>query len=419
VFFFFLSPFAQNMEFVGIVLVLLQLFACVFGGHVFPMGHHKHSVTSLKAGPSVYPLQGDINQYAEFFVNLSIGTPPQILRVQIDTGSTDLVVFATGCDKCPTASNVTWFNPRYSKSDDPIDCENDEYDCDVNNCWNDDYCPLEIEYGGGGSITGYAATDVFTLGSLTTKSASFGLIQQLDGPFENLGVDGCWGFAYEGLSSWGDGPVVSHMMFDNKLYSSFSLCLTPTNPVLDIGTNYAGDSSYEWTKVTDQDWYTVDMEDFAVGGVSLGISKFDLNENGVIVDSGTTLIIVSKKVNEALITRFTAMCSKTNLPGVCNVTAGKSLFDGYCYSMTDEQVALFPNISTTLKDTSALNVPPQAYLWEGAGIEGMYCLGFQYIDDGGDLPIILGDIIMQNYHVVFDLDKNQVGWGPLSTCPTA
>jgi len=293
------------------------------------------------------------------------------------------------------------------------------YDCDVNNCWMDDWCPLEIEYGGGGSINGYAVTDVITLGNLTTR-ASMGLIQQISGPFENLGIDGCWGFAYQGLSSWGDDPVVSHMIEDNKLYDSFSLCLTTTNPVMDIGEDYQGDSSFEWTKVVDEDWYTVEMEDFAVGGISLGVSRYDLNENGVIVDSGTTLFIVSEQVNKALEARFNAMCSSTNLVGICNVTSGKSLFDGECYSMTEEQIALFPNISTTLKGTSALNIPPQAYLWEGAGIEGMYCFGFEYIEsDGDELPIILGDIIMQNYHVVFDLEHDLVGWGPLSTCPTA
>ena len=72
---------------------------------------------------------------------------------------------------------------------------------------------------------------------------------------------------------------------------------------------------------------------------SLGVSKFDLNENGVIVDSGTTLLIVSEKVNKALIALFNSMCSSTNLVGVCNVTTGKSLFDGYCYSMTPDDVS--------------------------------------------------------------------------------
>jgi len=402
------------------LLVVLLLFVCLASCHVFPLGIHKHKAVSLKAGPNVYPLQGNIDQYAEFFVNVSIGTPAQVLRVQVDTGSTDLVVFATGCYKCPTALNETYFNPSKSKTNDPIDCQDDEYDCDVNNCWNDDYCPLEIEYGGGGSINGYAARDLISLGSLSSTT-SFGLIQQIDGPFENLGIDGCWGFAYEGLSSWGDDAVVDHFSYDNKIYDSFSLCLTPENPVMEIGTNYQGNSDYEWTKVNDEDWFTIEMEDFFVNGKSLGVSKFWLNQNGVIADSGTTLFIVNKRVMTGITAALTALCSPTvQLPGVCSLqNATESLFTGYCFPMTDDQIALFPNISTSLKDmNSQIVIPPQAYLWEGAGIEGTYCLGFQYVASEDGLPIILGDIALQNYHVVFDKKASMLGWGPLSSCPS-
>jgi len=353
-----------------------------------------------------------------FFVNLSIGTPPQILRVQIDTGSTDLVVFATGCSECPSAENVTYFNPGKSKTQGPIECDDDRYDCDVNNCWQDDYCPLEIQYGGGGSINGYAATDVIELGGLKTSSGSMGLIQEISGPFENLGIDGCWGFAFQGLSSWGDTAVIEHMVFDNKLYDSFSLCLTPHNPVMDIGVNYQGNASFEWTKVDDSDWYTIEMEDIAVNGVSLGISSYDLNANGVIADSGTTLFIVSQQVMSAIQMRFISMCSHTLLVGVCSPD-GKTLFDGFCFPMTHAQVAQFPNITTTLQGTHPLIIPPQAYLWEGVGEAGVYCLGLEVIPEAdGPLPLILGDVVLQSYHVVFDNSKDMLGWGPLSGCPT-
>jgi hypothetical protein len=102
-------------------------------------------------------VQGNVNQFAEYFINISIGTPPQILRVQIDSGvklfcffflyfsfsfcsfffffsffffiflclfffffllcnncswdilgSTDLVIYGTYCTGCPTAPNITY-----------------------------------------------------------------------------------------------------------------------------------------------------------------------------------------------------------------------------------------------------------------------------------------------------------------------
>jgi hypothetical protein len=41
---------------------------------------------------------------------------------------------------------------------------------------------------------------------------------------------------------------------------------------------------------------------------------------------------------------------------------------------------------------------------------------FQSYLDGG-LPVIIGDVFMQRYHVVFDKYEDRVGFGPLSSCP--
>jgi len=406
----------------GLLLCALLL-ACA-SALVIPVNKHyvqKKSVRVLKAGPTgghgIFPLQGDIDRYAEFFVNITLGTPPQTIRVQVDSGSTDLVVFGTDCDGCPKLANITDFNLGKSKSGSPIDCQDDEYDCDVNNCWNDDYCPLDIQYGGGGEVQGYAALDTFAIGNLTTR-VSFGIIEELSGAFENSGIDGCWGFAYDQLSSWGDGAVIDHLAFNLKMYDSFSLCLRPDNAIMDIGVNYQTDTSFQWTKIVSQDWFSIEAADFSVNGTSLGLSHGTLNDNGVIVDSGTTLVILPEKVMAAVTAKLTALCAKNpELPGVCNFTKGQSLFDGYCYPMTTEQVDLFPSVSITLEGTSQLVMEPQAYLWQGTGTAGVYCLGFQTIK-GQDLPLILGDILLQNYHVVFDKEKSKVGFGPLSGCPT-
>eukprot|EP01111_Echinosteliopsis_oligospora_P006027 TRINITY_DN1995_c0_g1_i1.p1 TRINITY_DN1995_c0_g1~~TRINITY_DN1995_c0_g1_i1.p1 ORF type:complete len:413 (-),score=127.06 TRINITY_DN1995_c0_g1_i1:8-1246(-) len=404
-----------------LVVMMMAMMVMVSMAYVIPVHHHIVPAKSIRVrtakGPFVFPLQGDIDRYAEYFVNITLGTPPQTFRVQVDSGSTDLVVFGTDCDGCPKANNVTYYNMAKSKTGEPIECDDDDYDCDVNNCWDDDYCPLEIEYGGGGSLNGYAAQDIFQIGNLSVRP-SFGVVQQLSGPFENLGVDGCWGFASEDLSSWGDGPVIDHMAFDLKIYDSFSLCLRPDNGIMDIGTNYQGDSRFEWTDVSGDDWYTVEMEDFFINNQSLGLSRFSLNEDGVIVDSGTTLFIVTSKMMKVIQARLLAMCDTVNLVGICNTTSKQTMFDGYCFPMTDDQVALYPNISTTLKGISPLVMQPQDYLWEGAGEAGVWCFGIQEIEGGG-VPVILGDVILQNYHVAFDRDKKKVGWGPLSSCPSS
>lgn len=95
-------------------------------------------------------------------------------------------------------------------------------------------------------------TDMVALGNLSARVA-LGLIQTLSGPFEEIGnfnllcsfslslmlvhligVDGAWGLAYKLLSSWGGESAIDHMTSANSLYDSFSMCLTPSNPVMGI-----------------------------------------------------------------------------------------------------------------------------------------------------------------------------------------
>eukprot|EP01113_Clastostelium_recurvatum_P033372 TRINITY_DN43_c0_g1_i1.p1 TRINITY_DN43_c0_g1~~TRINITY_DN43_c0_g1_i1.p1 ORF type:complete len:444 (-),score=82.36 TRINITY_DN43_c0_g1_i1:170-1480(-) len=425
----------------GVALFVVTASLCSASPRVLPLTHHMVTRKTLQvpsrtalahrggvgedANPimggnvkAVFPLQGNINQFGEYFINITIGTPPQVMRVQVDTGSTDLVMYGFGCNGCPKASNVSLYACSKSKTCSPIDCQSDEFDCDVNNCWNDDYCPFDEEYGGGGSMQGYATQDILTLGPYKPARVSFGLIMSAHGAFEDTGVDGCWGFAYDQLSSWGSGPIVDTIINENQLYDAFGLCLNQDKPTLEIGTDYSSNSQFQWTTITEEIWYSVHMDDLSVGGSSLGFSAFTLNANGVIVDSGTTWIIFSdKKIWTKFQDSITSLCSKYHLPGVCNATTGKTLFDGYCYNMTQQDVSNFPNISVTLKGiTPALTVQAVDYIYQGAGIPGVYCMGIGFINDS-EIPFIIGDILLQKYHVVFDKKKKQIGFGPLSTCP--
>jgi len=100
---------------------------------------------------------------------------------------------------------------------------------------------------------------------------------------------------------------------------------------------------------------------------------------------------------------------------VCNVQQGQSLFDGTCFTMTDQQVRAFPDLTLCLAKIKALTISPFDYLWQGNGTLGVYCFGIQAIDE---LPVIIGDVFMQNFHVVFDRATDMVGFGPLSSCPS-
>lgn len=94
----------------------------------------------------------------------------------------------------------------------------------------------------------------------------------------------------------------------------------------------------QWTPITDKSWYVVDMEDMKVGGTSLGVPASVYNDGDAIVDSGTTYFYIPTKAWEAFMDALTAMCSSTNLVGVCGVSYKDSIFDNYCFEMTSAEV---------------------------------------------------------------------------------
>jgi len=188
--------------------------------------------------------------------------------------------------------------------------------------------------------------------------------------------------------------------------------------VMSLGDNYWGNSGYKFTPLQDEIWYIIYLEDWLFGGVSLNISAWDLNDNQVIVDSGTTLIIVDNQVMTATQNLLTGLCSTTNLVGVCGLTYNNSIFNSNCFLMTPAQVNAFPNMTISMYGSPnfPLTISPWQYLWQGAGIPNYFCMGIQEMDG---LPIILGDVFLQNFHVVFDRYQDAVGFGALTGCPNS
>jgi len=185
---------------------------------------------------------------------------------------------------------------------------------------------------------------------------------------------------------------------------------------MDFGVNYQGYSGFEWTYINTgyNTYYIVSLNVMAVSGQSLDGNPADFGTT--IVDSGTTLIILPPKLYSAFVANLYESCSTSHLVGICqNVTNNKTLFDGACYSMSQSELDAFPTLSFTFDGTTPLNVPPQGYLYS---LNGTYCMGIQ--NSGNTTKgTILGDIFIQNFHTVFDLVQAEVGFGPLTSCPTA
>jgi len=360
-------------------------------------------------------LQGSIGGTAEFYATVSVGSPANSFQVQVDTGSSDLLLYSPSCSSCEGASP---YNPSASSSAVLINCKaGDNLNCPQDKCiivGSTPACGFDDRYGDGSEVTGYVLADKFGVGPFDGFTATFGSILSSNvGQFEPNGVAGIWGLAYQGLSTWNGATVMDNLVSAAAMFNGFSMCLDSGNPIMSIGVDYSGTSGIQWASLTRQLYYEVGLNSVSVGSTTV------LSGPGtIIVDSGTTLILLQTNAYQAFENALNGMCSTTSLVGVCNVNNGQSLFTSFCFPMTTNQIDEFPNITVSITGISALTIAPSGYLFPNTiNHQTTYCLG---VADSQDATTnLLGDSFMQNYHVIFDKHNARVGFGPLSTCPSA
>jgi len=401
------------------LLAVLSIFAIVGNAHILQLtrvpNHHRITTHNSRSVGDSISLSGGLSTLGEFYATVAFGTPGQSMLLQVDTGSSDTLVYSASCSGCGTG--VGSFTPSSSSTDTVIVCGASGYGCSSCATYSGvDACFFSDSYGSGAVETGPILQDKFSVGIFTGVTVSFGLITTSTGNFEHSPVDGIWGLSYPDLA-WFGTPVFNEIVSQKAITNTFSMCLQSTSPVMSMGINYSSTSGFVWTPIVKQQYYNVNLTDFRVGGTSLGYSASTLSTPFGIVDSGTTLILIPNAVYNSFIANLQSRCSTVTLNGFCNAASGQGIFNGYCYSMTSAQISQYPSIQIYFKGiTGAMTVTPQMYLYAlVSGGNTYYCGG---IGNGGSFGTILGDVFMQGWHVVFDRVNNQIGFGATSTCPT-
>ena len=116
------------------------------------------------------------------------------------------------------------------------------------------------------------------------------------------------------------------------------------------------------------------------------------------MDSGTTLLYFPWRAYKALAAAFKNSCPNSHLKGVCEGTS--SIFEGYCVSLTSDDIANYPDIVFTFAGGASVSLPPNYYLLKGYCTDDEYALGIsgEMIYDG----TILGDTFMLAFENIFD-----------------
>ena len=218
------------------------------------------------------------------FSEISLGNPPQTFKVVLDTGSSNLWVPSSEC-----GSIACYLHTKYDSSS--------------SSTYKKNGSEFSIRYGSG-SLSGFVSKDTFQIGDLKVQNQEFAEATSEPGlTFAFARFDGILGLGYDTISV-------------NKIVPPFYNILNQKLVDEPVFAFYLGDSSAEGDDSVatfggvDPDHYTgelikiplrrkayweVDLDSIAFGG-----SVAELDNTGVILDTGTSLIALPSTLAELL-----------------------------------------------------------------------------------------------------------------------
>jgi len=337
------------------------------------------------------------------------------------------MVSSIGCDGC-RAQPSEEYDPSASSTSHPVSCKSVP-GCQ---CSPQQQCIYGFSYetcnltapDQSCSVSGLVYTDDFILG-FPGKQIRFGAITYQTPNFQQFYViHGIMGMAFsrQGDSNFGGVTPFQSLYNSGALkHNAFSFCLnnipnvTENAGQITIGgadpNLYTGSFQFMPRVGGDDGLYTVNMTDIMVNGQSIGVppSVYTGGFGGTVLDSGTNIIVVPQEAYDALTATFQKYCATQPLKYMCG--PGKTFFDGSCFPMQQSDVESYPTIGLDFNGVE-LQIEGSNYILEHPDMNGLYCYGFLSSGNGGFT--ILGDSLMENYYIMFDLDNEQIGWAPVN-----
>ncbi|XP_014497396.1 aspartic proteinase-like protein 2 [Vigna radiata var. radiata] len=426
----------ERLVFFLVGLFLLQLFSVANANLVFPVERKfKGSVENLAAirdhdaqrrgrflSAVDIPLGGNgrANSNGLYFTKIGLGSPAKDYYVQVDTGSDILWVNCVGCTTCPRKSglgmDLTLYDPAQSTTSTLVGCNDDfctsTYNGPISGCSKDMACPYSITYGDGSTTTGSYIKDYITFnranGDLKTvpdnSTVIFGCGAKQSGTLSSGSEESLDGIIGLGQSN---ASVLSQLAAAGKVKRVFSHCLDSYNAggVFAIG-EVVQPKFNKTSLVPKMAHYNVNLKDLEVGGDSIQLPTdiFDLSSGReAIIDSGTTLAYLPATVYDQILEKVLAA-----QPGMKLYLVEEQFT---CFRFDDNVDDGFPIVKFTFDEGLTLTTYPHDYLFLFK--ENMWCVGWQksiaQSKDGQEI-ILLGDLVLSNKLVVYDLENMTIGW---------
>ncbi|KAI0068841.1 endopeptidase [Artomyces pyxidatus] len=322
----------------------------------------------LKGGHGV-PLTNFMN--AQYYTEISLGSPPQTFKVILDTGSSNLWVPSTQC-----TSIACFLHTKYDSS--------------ASSSYKANGSEFAIQYGSG-SMEGFISHDTLTLGDITIKNQLFAEATKEPGLAFAFGkFDGILGLAYDTISVNHVTPpfyeMVNQGLIDQPVFS-FRLGSSEEDGGEAVfggidSSAYTGKINY--VPVRRKAYWEVELEK-----VKFGDDVLELEGTGAAIDTGTSLIALPSDVAEMLNTQIGA----------------KKSWNGQ-YTVDCAKVPSLPELSFYFNG-DAYPLKGTDYILE---VQGTCMSAFTGLDIPGGPIWIIGDVFLRRYFTVYDLGRHAVGF---------
>jgi len=392
-------------------------------------------VVSSRRRLSNYSMSALYRGYGTHYVDLWVGTPiPQRQTVIVDTGSSITAFPCKGCRHCGFDDKEyhldSYFDPTLSQTFQKLSCKK----CKLGRCNQDDEtCQIGLNYVEGSSWQAYEALDLVYTGGTHNQTTTnqqlqqnatstnpfqtrihFGCQMSVTGLFRTQLADGIMGMTKHKSSFW-------HQMYtEGKIsHKQFALCLLNERVASRDGTHagvmtlggsdtrlHKSQMIYAEESQSPKENYHVYIEKIYLSLLwnSTTISmqsmiEIPLSEKKLItamIDSGTTDTYFSSAITKPFRNEW------RNLMG----------FDYDSFLPAEEQHR-FPTIVLQLRGMSSnssilVGIPPLNYVSSSTKKKRLET----HVHLGSGSTITLGANFMSGYDILFDIEKNRIGFAP-------